>query len=552
MLKRLYISNFTLIEEMDVSFPGGLTVITGETGAGKSIFLEALGLALGNRADMGVLKNKDKKCIVEVELDLKGQNLESFFLEQELEYDDTVILRREIGAEGKSRSLINDSLVKLSVLKKFSSYIIDIHSQHQTFLLNESEFQFELLDAFANSGETHALFKKEYGELQLVQNKLQYLVNQEAAANKELDYYQFLFDEFEKIEIKSGQLEQLEQESLTIENAEQIKTNLAAAVNILSGGDTNTLSALSQLKQLLNTITKFSSNYQDLSDRLNAVQIELKDLVSEFENAESSIFFNENRLEEINNQIDALNRLLKKHQVKTESELLEVKHNIELKLNNFNSIEQELEKIKIEQEKKKNACLNLAAKLSKMRKDSLLGIEEKVKAMLINLSMPNAVFKIELTNTKDLTANGTNTIRFLFSANKGVAANELSKVASGGELSRLMLTLKYLLATKKKLPSIIFDEIDTGVSGEVANKIGNVLFQMGNNMQVIAITHLPQMASKGNHHLFVYKNQEENNTNSFIKEIKGEDRIKEIAKMLSAGSPTQSAIVNATELLSMN
>lgn len=552
MLKRLYISNFALIHEMDVVFPGNLTVITGETGAGKSIFLEALGLALGKRADMAALKNKTKKCIVEAEFEARDLDLSSFFEENDLDEEPTIILRREISADGKSRSFLNDSVVSLTALKELSEKLIDIHSQHQTLLLNQSNFQLELLDAFAGSLNLFKEYKTEFSKLNKLNTTLNSLLEQETQAKKELDYFQFLFDELEQTEIKVGVLKELEEESATLENAEGIKSSLLNAVNTINGGDVNVLSALSQVKNSLQAISKYGKNYTEYFERVNSAYIDLKELAVELEDAETEVLFDNAKLEEVNSRMDKLNRLLKKHSVSSEEELLKIKEEIEEKLGKFNSLEAEIEKTNKEIAKLKTSCTKTAKDLSGLRDKATASIEKKVKEMLSDLSMENAVFKIELTQQKELTNSGFDQVRFLFSANKGAALNELQKVASGGELSRLMLSLKALLASKKQLPTIIFDEIDTGVSGDVADKIGNILLKMGQSMQVVTITHLPQMASKGSHHLFVYKKDDEDKTVSYIKELVKEERVMEIAKMLSTSNPTQSALVNAKELLNLN
>jgi len=552
MLKRLYISNFALIGEMNVSFSEGLTVITGETGAGKSIFLEAFALALGNRADSGNLRDKNKKCIVEAEFEIENKELKAILEANDLDEDTNIVLRREISADGKSRSLLNDAVVNLNILKLVAEKAIDIHSQHQTLLLNESSFQLALLDAFANTNLKFEKYKTEYKSLSLLKQKLNGLIESEIQAKKELDYFQFLFNEFDDIIIEAGQLEKLESESSGIENAEYIKSNLLNAANLINGGEMNLLSNLVQVRQNLQSLSKFGNKYQLFYERANSLYIELKDLADEFEHAESEVLFDKERLEEINSQMDKLNRLMKKHHVKTETELIEIKNQIEQKLIGINSLENDIQKLKKEVELKETDCLKQAKDISKLRLASIPVIEKTVKEMLAGLMMTNATFKIELTYKNELSYNGLDSIKFMFSANKGTDLNELSKVASGGELSRLMLTLKSLLAAKKKLPTIIFDEIDTGVSGDVANKIGDILLQMGSHMQVITITHLPQMASKGSNHYYVYKKDDNEKTNSLIKELKGEERINEIAKMLSAGKLTQSAIVNARELLSLN
>lgn len=549
MLKNLYISNFALIEEMEVSFPGNLTVITGETGAGKSIFLEALSLALGNRADLSSLQNKNKKCIVEAEFNVDGLDLSEFFEEHDLDVDATILLRREISTDGKSRSFLNDTPVSLNALKVLSQKLIDIHSQHQTLLLNQTNFQLELLDAFAGNLKDFADYKSEFGKLNKLKNVLKNLKEQEAQAKKDLDYYQFLFHELQDADIKTNGLKLIEEESLALENAETIKSTLLNAANSLNGGETNILSLLGLVKQNLNSLSKYGNNYAVFFERLNSIYIDLKDLTSELDNAEADVQSDAAKLEEVNLKLDKLNRLLKKHNVKSESELLEIKEDLEKKLTQFESIESEINTTQKQIDVLLAACKKLAKQISETRLNAISEIETQVKISLADLSMQNANFKIEINQTNELTANGIDQVKFLFSANKGSGLNELHKVASGGELSRLMLCLKALLASRKKLPSIIFDEIDTGVSGDVADKIGNILFKMGESMQVVAITHLPQMASKGNHHLFVYKNDDNAKTTSYIKELTAEERINEIAKMLSTGKPTQTALKNAKELL---
>jgi len=552
MLKRLHISNFALINEMEVSFPGNLTVITGETGAGKSIFLEALSLALGKRADLSALNLKTKKCIIEAEFSAANLDLNDFFLEHDLDFEPNLILRREINADGKSRSFLNDSPVSLSVLKLLSEKLIDIHSQHQTLLLNQSNFQLELLDTFAESLKIFKEYKIEFSSFTKSKIELQSLQEQEKLAKKELDYFQFLYSELEETEIKAGILSGLEEESSKLENSEIIKSNLLAASNAISGNEINILIDLGKTKQSLQSLSKYSKNYSLLSDRIQSLYIELKELSSDIEDAANEVVFDSDKLSQVNTKMDKLNRLLKKHQVNTEEDLLKIKSDIENKLNQFNSIEKTIiSKQKLIQVSQNN-CLKLSEELTKLRTKAIHGIEQTIKKTLAELSMENAIFKIELSQKSDIGINGLDELKFLFTANKGAELNELNKVASGGELSRLMLSLKALLASKKQLPTIIFDEIDTGVSGDVADKIGEILLSMGNNMQVIAITHLPQMASKGNHHLFVYKKDDEDKTVSYIKQLNKAERINEIAKMLSKSNPTVSAIKNATELLSSN
>lgn len=552
MLKRLHINNYALIEEVDVSFPGHLTIVTGETGAGKSIFLEALSVVLGARADVSALQDKTKKCIVEAEFAIADYHLEDFFSANELDYEAVSILRREINPEGKSRAFINDSPVSLSLLKQLAEKLVDIHSQHQTLLLNETAFQFDIVDAFAGTTALFSQYKKQYALIARKKKELADLEAQELQARKDLDYYQYLFNELEESQLKGGEMKQLEEESAMLENAELIKSTLMRSAGLINADETNLLSYLSQLKTQLQQLVKFGDAYKEFGDRVNSLYLEAKDLANELENAEAKVIFDPSRLNEVNTALDRLNRLLKKHNVSSEEELLVIRNGISEKLQQFGSLESAIEKIKKELTVLLKEQAKLAGDLSSKRKACAPAIEKEVKQLLNELAMPNAVFKIEIAALPEAGASGTDSLRFLFAANKGGEPKELHKVASGGELSRLMLSLKSLLATKKALPTIVFDEIDTGVSGDVADRIGQVLQRTGTRMQVIVITHLPQIASKGSFHLFVYKKDEKNKTKSFIKTLSKDERIVEIAKMLSTGKPTESAIKNAQDLLGHN
>lgn len=549
MLQNLHIQNFALIEETSVKLNNGLTVITGETGAGKSILLGALGLTLGNRADVSSLHNKTKKCVIEAQFNIKAYNLKSFFDANELDFEEVTSIRREITPEGKSRAFVNDTPTTVAVIKELGERLIDIHSQHETLLLKETNFQFELVDAFAQSTDLFSDYKKHYQALQKLKKQLDDLVNQETQAKKELDYFQFQFKELNEANIKPGELVKLEEESETLENAEFIKSNLAKAATAISAGDENILSALSLIKQQLQSVSKFGKQFNDLYERLNSTIIELKELAKDIENSDEDVVYDNARLEEVNASLDKLNRLLKKHSVSSEEELISIKDDIESKLQQFSSLELNIEKVQKEIIATEKQCKAIAKELSTKRQKSLAGIEQNITTMLTSLSMANAQFKIDLKTQDELSATGFDTISFLFTANKGAEFKELHKTASGGELSRLMLCLKALLAERTALPTIIFDEIDTGVSGDVADKIGNILKAMGKSMQVITITHLPQMASKGESHLFVYKSDNKDKTVSNIKELNKDERIAEIAKMLSTGNPTETALKNAKELL---
>ena len=551
MLKRLHIKNYALLEEVTISFDKSLTVITGETGAGKSIMLGALGLVLGERADMAVLRDKQKKCIVEAGFLIKHYALESFFSEHELDYEEETTIRREIAPDGKSRAFVNDTPVNLNVLKQLSQYLIDVHSQHETLLLNQASFRFNMVDAFANCLEERKQYNAFFMQLKEKEKKLNELLSFEQQAKKDFDYFQFQFNELEQANLKEGYLQQLEQEYDTLNNAEVIKQNLVKAAVGIDGGEENILSHLAVLKSTLAPLSRYGKVYEELAARVQSVYLEVKDISAEVDAVNDKVIFDQKKLEEITTQLDLLNRLLKKHGVASEEELLKIKTEIEEKLLQFNSIEEEIHILQTEIKKMNESVWTKAKALSDKRKKVIPAIQTSVRNMLADLSMPNAQLIINCNPTETLSNYGCDELQFLFSANKGLPLSELHKVASGGELSRLMLCLKSHLAEKTSLPTIIFDEIDTGVSGDVAHKIGTILLHMGKNMQVIAITHLPQLASKGKQHLFVYKQDIKEQTQSEIKALTPEERVVEIAKMLSTGKPTESALLNAKELLSL-
>lgn len=552
MLNRLHISNYALIDELHVGFPGKLTVITGETGAGKSIFLEALGLALGNRADSGVLKNKSKKCIVEAEFNIKAYHLDPFFEEHGLDKGPEVLLRREITAEGKSRAFINDTPVTLQQLKQLSESLIDVHSQHQTLLLNNGAFQFQLLDTFSGISAEADNYRKSFRRLNSLKKELEELSEKEKQAKKEQDYLKFLFDELNETELDQNTFRNLEEQALVLENAEVIKQSLSKTSGVLEGGEENVLLLLNQAKQSLSSVVKFNEEYRLLFERIQAAQIELKDVSRELDLQNDKLIYNPKELDEIHEKTDRINRLMKKHSVSSVEELANIKNELENKLHDFSSLENAISRLEKETEKLRSLCRNEAENLSRHRQKSIAEIEKQINVQLFELAMPNARFKIDLVPGEALSLNGIDGLAFRFSANKGGEFKELQKVASGGEMSRLMLCLKALLAEKKALPTIIFDEIDTGISGDVAHKMGSIFEKMADKMQVISITHLPQIASKGKHHLFVYKKDDKEQTSSFIKTLDQNERVVEIAKMLSTGKPTESAIKNASDLLNHN
>ncbi|MBN8696821.1 MAG: DNA repair protein RecN [Bacteroidetes bacterium] len=549
MLKHLSVQNYALIDQLEVEFADGLTIITGETGAGKSILLGALGLIAGSRADIQSLQDKSKKCIIEAAFNIKGYALNDFFNEHELDYEAITTIRREINPEGKSRAFINDTPVTLNQLKDLGERLIDIHSQHQTLSLNGADFQLSVVDAFAKHESLLNEYKTEYKNFRSLEKQLNELIEKEAQAKKDMDYFQFQFNELEDANLKAGEQAALEQELETLNNAEDIKLNLSKAAFGLSGGEQNLLSSLNEVKNILNGLSKFKPEIAELNTRINSSYIELKDISNELEALEQEILYDPKRIEILNDQLDAIYRLQQKHQVKTIEELIAIKDELSNKLLDFSSLESEIEKVKALLERSDKTLSEKAKTISENRKKVIPKIEKEIGSLLSSLSMPNAQLKIEQKAMETYSANGIDKINFLFSANKGSEFKELNKVASGGELSRLMLSIKSLIAQLTALPTIIFDEIDTGVSGDVADKVGSIMNTMSGKMQVITITHLPQIASKGGSHLFVYKEDKNNKTYSNIRKLSADERVQEIAKMLSTGNPSAAAISNAKELL---
>lgn len=551
MLKRLTIQNYVLIDSLDVKFNKGLTIITGETGAGKSILLGAMGLILGNRADSQVLLNKEKKCIIEGEFEISSYQLKDFFYENELDYEASTNIRREISPEGKSRAFINDTPVNLTVLKELGVRLVDIHSQHETLTLNNSSFQLSVVDVYAAHKTEIDNYKKLFSEYTKIISKLNELTALEQKAKADADYFQFQFDELEGAQLEPGQKEVLEQELQTLNNAEEIKSGLGRAYNAIAEGDTNMLTQLSTLLSSLHSIGKFNTKIATLAARLQSNYVELKDIASELEMVQDEINFNPERAGIINERLNVIYKLEQKHRVNSVDDLLELQQELSEKLSGFQTLDADILKLTAESQRRKSDLLELASVISTNRKKASQKIEKEIRKMLDEVGMPNAVLKIELTTLENETFNatGTDKIFFLFSANKGVHYQELNKVASGGELSRLMLCIKALIAKLTLLPTIIFDEIDTGVSGEVAFKVGNIIKKISDQHQVIAITHLPQMASKGDEHLLVYKESVKNSTSTKVKELSKADRVNEIAKMLSGDELTTAAIKNAKELL---
>jgi len=558
MLTHLSIQNYALIEKIEIDFPEGLTIITGETGAGKSILLGALSLIAGNRADASALQDKTKKCIVEGIFDVKDYSLKDFFSANELDYAEQTVIRREISPEGKSRAFINDTPVNLSQLRELSLRLIDIHSQHETLTLNEADYQLSVTDAFAKTTEYVSKYKTDYRQYKEQERVLNELTEREKQSKLDADYWQFQFDELQEADFKQGEQEEIENELKVLNNSEEIKSVLAKCAISLNGGDTSTslsvttiITSLSEIKTLLGRISSFNPAYAELLSRINSSYVELKDITSEIASAEEKTHYDPSRAEKLSERIDLIYRLQKKHQVNSTEELIEIKIKIENRLKDISTLEKEISALQQETEKLRQKLFLLAKKISADRKKCLPKLEKEISILLSSLAMPNAQFRVEHVLLETLTEQGIDKIKFLFSANKGSDLKEISKVASGGELSRLMLSIKSLIAKNTSLPSIIFDEIDAGVSGSVAEQVGKMIFGMSEAMQVVAITHLPQIASKGNSHFTVFKEESKTKTITQIKSLTKEERIKEIAKMLSAGNPTEASVKNARELLKL-
>jgi DNA repair protein RecN (Recombination protein N) len=549
MLKRLSINNYILIKNLEVEFAQGLSVITGETGAGKSILLGALGLILGERADIKTLLDKNKKCIIEAEFDVSQYDLKKLFSQHDLDYEPTAIFRREVNSEGKSRAFINDTPITLNVMKEFSVHLLDIHSQHQTITLKDSPFQIKILDSMGGNTLLFEGYSTLYAEFKTLEKKLNDLKQQESKSISESEYLQFLYNELEAAQLQSGEQEQLEQELKVLSNTEAIIQSIQGANHIISEGEINTLNLLNAASNNLQNVSGFHPSLETLYQRIQSCKIELKDIAAELNALERDFTLQPERMEIINDRLALYHKLQQKHRVNKGDELLQVKADIAEKLSGFESLSNDILQCEKQWNDKHKMLHIKAAELHENRKKAAVAIQKNIIALLKNVAIADAQFIIDITLLNELTPYGLNEITFLFSANKGVPPRELSKVASGGELSRLMLCIKYLIATKTALPTILLDEIDSGISGEVAHRVGNMIEELSKNRQVITITHLPQMASKGNAHYFVYKHLDNGMAQSKIKLLSKEERIVEIAKMLSGEAITETSLENARHLL---
>lgn len=549
MLVNLSIQNYALIDDVRVAFPKGFTTITGETGAGKSILLGGLSLVLGKRADLSSLKNTEQKCVIEAEFEVSNYQLQSFFKESDLDYEDLTILRREILPSGKSRAFVNDSPVTLDVMRALGDQLVDVHSQHQTMQLTDNDFQMKVLDALAENSENLSGYAQELQKLRNASKELQKLEEFQANVDKEHDYNSFLLEELEAAKLKEGMQEALEEEYEQLSNVEQIMENLSAGHQLLNDEQLGIVGKLTELKRAFQNLSDFCSDYKSLNDRIQSVLIETDDIASELERLKDGVEANPERLEVVNGQLQQLYDLQKKHHTDSVPELIAIREELAQKVDAVANIESKIKAKKDEVASITKTVDAWAKKISEGRKAVIPKLKERLQLDLASLGMPSATFKIELNPSSTFKSNGKDDLIFLFSANKGSNYGELKKVASGGELSRIMLTIKSILAQYENLPTMMFDEIDTGVSGEISNRMGEIMQQMSSTMQVFSITHLPQVASKGQHQFKVYKEEAQGGTSTHIKQLTRDERIRELAEMLGGKSLSESALAHAKELL---
>lgn len=549
MLLHLSIENFVLIRKLDISFAGGFSAITGETGAGKSILVGALGLILGQRADTQVLMDKSRKCIIEGTFGLTGYGLEPFFEANDIDFEAQSTFRREINAQGKSRAFLNDTPVSLSLVKEIGDRLVDIHSQHQTLAINDSGFQMAVVDNMAGH---QALLRnyvglfQEYKQQQLI---LQELIESENKALADRDYFEFQYRELESANLIPGEQGSIEQELKVLDHSEEIKSRLFNASQHLTGGENPIISRISEVNTILSQAARFHPAVNELQHRFESCFIEMKDIVNELEQIETHVHFDEELANQFRERLNLLYHLEQKHQVKYIEELIALQQSLSDRLLGIASLASNIEELRHKISETESRLNALAAELSKNRRNAKPLIEKEMKLLLASLALPDARFYIDLQTSAQLLPLGTDKINILFNANKGGEMREVAKVASGGELSRLMLALKSLLNQKGLLPTVIFDEIDNGVSGEIAGKVGAIMQRMSQSMQVIAITHLPQIAGKAHHHYLSYKATEKDLTISSLKMLSSDERVEEIARMLSNETITEAAKATAKELL---
>lgn len=550
MLRSLCIQNYALIEKLDINFGAGFSVITGETGAGKSIILGAIGLLLGQRADVKAIRQGASKCVIEAHFDILAYGMQPFFEENELEYEEVCILRREVYASGKSRAFINDTPASLAQMKELGEQLIDVHSQHQNLLLNKEGFQLNVLDILSHNDEQLSVYQSLYKEWKQAQQDLEALIARAEQNKADEDYVRFQLEQLEEAQLSANEQEALEQETDTLSHAEEIKASLFHAGQLMASDEGGLLSAL---KEGLNTMLGLQKVYApatELAERMESTYIELKDISQELSAQEEGIEFNAERLEEVNDRLNLIYTLQQKHRVDTVRELLALVEDYSAKLSAITSYDERIGEHTVLCDTLYNKVKKQAAVLTKARTKAALEVEKQMATRLVPLGMPNVRFRVETGIRKEPGIHGEDTVNFLFSANKNGALQNVSSVASGGEIARVMLSIKAMIAGAVKLPTIVFDEIDTGVSGEIADRMADIMQEMGEqDRQVISITHLPQIAARGCAHYKVYKQDNETETNSHIRRLADEERVEEIAHMLSGATLTDAALNNAKVLL---
>lgn len=550
MLNSLFIQNFVLIDNLDIHFDKGFSVITGETGAGKSIILGALSLVLGQRADGKSIKKGSEKCVIEAMFDISKYQLEAFFLENDLEYDaQCCILRRELFASGKSRAFVNDSPVSLSILKELGTRLIDIHSQHQNLLLGDNRFQLRVVDVMAENEILLILYKKEFSRYQGLKRELKELQQKAAQTKQEEDYIRFQLEQLTDASLTSDEQEMLEQEQETLAHAEEIKSSLYKVSQLLNGEEMGTVQLIKEALSSVDNLERYYPKAKEIAERLRSAYIDLNDLASETEILKDDVEYNPERMEWVNERLNTIYSLEQKHHVSTVTELLALQDNYQRQLDEIGSFDEQIAELTQLVAASYQELLQQAAVISAQRKASSEKIAEQLAQMVVPLGMPNIRFRIDIAPKEEPDIDGIDDICFMFSANKNSELQPVAETASGGEISRLMLCIKAMIAGFTALPSIIFDEIDTGVSGDIADKMGNIMQDLGAKMQVFAITHLPQIAAKGSAHYYVYKEDTDERTITRIKQLTEEERTNEVARMLSGASLTKASLANAKDLL---
>ena len=551
MLQSIHIQNYALIESLDIDFHPGFSVITGETGAGKSIILGAIGLLVGQRADIKAIKSGANKCVVEARFHIASYQLKSFFEEHDMEYEEgECILRRELYASGKSRAFINDTPASLAQMKELGEKLIDVHSQHQNLLLNHEDFQLSVLDILAHDEKELEVYKKTYSALKKVSKELTDIQQQAEKSRQDEDYIRYQLEQLDNANLQEGEQDALEQEAETLSHAEEIKSSIYKIDQLMASGETTLLSVSKDCMQTLQGISRVYAPAQEWMERLNSCYIELKDLSHEIARAGEEVEFNPTRLDYVNERLNLIYTLQQKHRVSTVEELMDITADYRNQLTAITSYDGQIQELKEQKEAIYNKVLEKASELTRLRTKAAKEIEEQMQAYLIPLGMPNVRFAVELTKKKEPDAKGMDGVNYLFSANKNGTMQQVASIASGGEIARVMLSLKAMIAGAVKLPTIIFDEIDTGVSGSIAEKMALIMQEMGQaDRQVISITHLPQIAARGTTHYKVYKEDTEMGTNSHIRQLNQEERIQEIANMLSGATLTEAALNNAKALL---